>query len=88
MVLKLIALTPSKYLVSSWNRFDMVIVIISIIELIASLSGDSANSNLAVLRAFRLVIFNRFIRLKIIISVIFEVLYFPYINFKWFFNEV
>ena len=58
MVLKLIALTPSKYLVSSWNRFDMVIVIISIIELIASLSGDSANSNLAVLRAFRLVIFN------------------------------
>lgn len=55
MILKLIALTPSEYLKSMWNRFDMLIVIISIIEFIASLSDDSANSNLAVLRAFRLV---------------------------------
>lgn len=56
MILKLIALTPSEYLKSMWNRFDMLIVVISIIEFIASLSDDSANSNLAVLRAFRLVI--------------------------------
>jgi hypothetical protein len=49
-ILKLIALTPSKYLKNEWNVFDLLIVTVSLIELgLANIKG------LSVLRSFRLV---------------------------------
>ena len=48
--LKIIALTPSKYLKNAWNVFDLLIVTVSLIELgLANVKG------LSVLRSFRLV---------------------------------
>lgn len=49
-VLKIIALTPSKFLRNGWNVFDLIIVSVSLIELsLANVKG------LSVLRSFRLV---------------------------------
>lgn len=49
-VLKIIAMTPSKYLKIGWNAFDLLIVTVSLIELgLANVKG------LSVLRSFRLV---------------------------------
>jgi hypothetical protein len=49
-ILKIIALTPSKFLRNQWNVFDLLIVIVSLIELgLANIKG------LNVLRSFRLV---------------------------------
>jgi hypothetical protein len=49
--LKIIALTPKKYLSKNWNIFDIVIVILSIGELF--LEGVKG---LSILRSFRLVV--------------------------------
>jgi hypothetical protein len=49
-ILKIIALTPSKFLRNQWNVFDLLIVTVSLIELgLANIKG------LNVLRSFRLV---------------------------------
>jgi hypothetical protein len=49
-LLKLIALTPTKYLRNGWNVFDLLIVTVSLVELgLANIKG------LSVLRSFRLV---------------------------------
>ena len=49
-VLKIIAMTPSKFFRNGWNVFDFIIVTISLIELgLANVKG------LSVLRSFRLV---------------------------------
>ena len=49
-ILKIIALTPGKFLKNGWNVFDLIIVTISLIELgLANVKG------LSVLRSFRLV---------------------------------
>jgi hypothetical protein len=49
-ILKLIALTPYKFLKNEWNVFDLLIVTVSLIELgLANIKG------LSVLRSFRLV---------------------------------
>ncbi|CAF5050025.1 unnamed protein product, partial [Rotaria sp. Silwood1] len=48
-VLKIIALTPAKYLRNGWNVFDLVIVTVSVIEL-----GLAGVKGLSVLRSFRL----------------------------------
>ena len=48
--LKMIALTPTKFLKNGWNVFDLLIVSVSLIELgLANVKG------LSVLRSFRLV---------------------------------
>ncbi|CAF4314393.1 unnamed protein product, partial [Rotaria sordida] len=48
-VLKIIALTPAKYLRNGWNVFDLIIVTVSLIELgLANVKG------LSILRSFRL----------------------------------
>ncbi len=49
-ILKIIAMTPAKYLKIGWNVFDLIIVTVSLIELsLANVKG------LSVLRSFRLV---------------------------------
>lgn len=49
-MLKIIALSPGKYLKNGWNAFDLLIVTVSLIELgLANVKG------LSVLRSFRLV---------------------------------
>jgi len=49
-ILKIIAMTPSKFLKNGWNVFDLLIVTVSLIELgLANVKG------LSVLRSFRLV---------------------------------
>ncbi|CAF1300247.1 unnamed protein product, partial [Adineta steineri] len=48
-VLKIIALTPIKFLKNPWNSFDLLIVTVSLIEL-----GLSGIKGLSVLRSFRL----------------------------------
>ena len=49
-ILKIIAMTPAKYLKNGWNVFDAFIVSISLVELgLANVKG------LSVLRSFRLV---------------------------------
>jgi len=49
-ILKIIALTPGKFLRNGWNVFDLIIVTVSLIELgLANVKG------LSVLRSFRLV---------------------------------
>ena len=49
-ILKIIALTPAKFLKNEWNVFDLIIVTVSLIELgLANVKG------LSVLRSFRLV---------------------------------
>jgi len=49
-ILKIIALTPSKFLKNQWNVFDLLIVTVSLVELgLANIKG------LNVLRSFRLV---------------------------------
>jgi hypothetical protein len=49
-VLKIIAMTPAKFLRNGWNVFDLLIVTVSLIELgLANVKG------LSVLRTFRLV---------------------------------
>lgn len=51
-VLKIIALSPGKYLKNHWNVFDLLIVTVSLIELgLANVKG------LSILRSFRLVSF-------------------------------
>jgi hypothetical protein len=48
--LKIIAMTPGKFLKNGWNVFDLLIVTVSLIELgLANVKG------LSVLRSFRLV---------------------------------
>lgn len=49
--LKIIALSPTKYLENKWNIFDIIIVSISLAELFITVSAMSA------LRSFRLVNF-------------------------------
>lgn len=49
-VLKIIALSPDKFLKNGWNVFDLLIVTVSLIEL-----GLSNVKGLSVLRSFRLV---------------------------------
>lgn len=49
-VLKLIALNPINYMKDKWNCFDIVIVILSLVEL-----GLSGVKGLSILRSFRLV---------------------------------
>jgi hypothetical protein len=49
-ILKIIAMTPAKFLKNGWNVFDLLIVTVSLIELgLANVKG------LNVLRSFRLV---------------------------------
>jgi hypothetical protein len=49
-VLKIIALSPTKFVKTGWNVFDLIIVTVSLIELgLANVKG------LSVLRSFRLV---------------------------------
>ena len=49
-ILKIIAMTPAKYLKIGWNAFDLLIVTVSLIELsLANVKG------LSVLGSFRLV---------------------------------
>ena len=49
-VLKIIAMSPAKYLKDGWNVFDSIIVTLSLVELgLANVKG------LSVLRSFRLV---------------------------------
>ena len=49
-ILKILAMSPSKYLKNGWNVFDLFIVSISLVELgLANVKG------LSVLRSFRLV---------------------------------
>ncbi|CAF4138409.1 unnamed protein product [Rotaria sp. Silwood2] len=48
-ILKIIALTPSKFLKNGWNVFDLIIVTVSVIEL-----GLAGVKGLSVLRSFRL----------------------------------
>ena len=49
-VLKIIAMSPSKFLKNGWNVFDLIIVTVSLVELgLANVKG------LSVLRSFRLV---------------------------------
>jgi hypothetical protein len=49
-ILKIIAMSPAKYLKIGWNVFDLIIVTVSLIELsLANVKG------LSVLRSFRLV---------------------------------
>ncbi|CAF3513815.1 unnamed protein product [Rotaria sp. Silwood1] len=48
-ILKIIALTPAKFLKNGWNVFDLVIVTVSVIEL-----GLAGVKGLSVLRSFRL----------------------------------
>lgn len=53
--LKIIALTPIKFIKNSWNVFDLIIVTVSLIELgLANVKG------LSVLRSFRLVSFSSY----------------------------
>ncbi|CAF3386208.1 unnamed protein product, partial [Rotaria socialis] len=49
VTLKIIAMTPSKYLKSGWNKFDFLIVVVSLAEL-----GFVHIKGLSVLRSFRL----------------------------------
>ena len=49
-VLKIIALSPIRYLKDKWNCFDITIVILSLVEL-----GLSNVKGLSILRSFRLV---------------------------------
>ncbi|CAF4713197.1 unnamed protein product [Rotaria sp. Silwood1] len=54
-VLKLIALTPVKYLKNGWNVFDLLIVIISVVELgLANIKGLNVLRSLRLLRVFKL----------------------------------
>jgi hypothetical protein len=49
-ILKIIAMSPAKYLKDGWNVFDSIIVTLSLVELgLANVKG------LSVLRSFRLV---------------------------------
>ena len=49
-VLKIIAMSPVNYLKDKWNCFDIVIVVLSLVEL-----GLSNVKGLSILRSFRLV---------------------------------
>ena len=49
-VLKIVALNPVNYLKDKWNCFDIVIVILSLVEL-----GLQSIKGLSILRSFRLV---------------------------------
>ena len=49
-ILKIIALTPLKFLSNRWNVFDLLIVTVSLIEL-----AFANTKGLSVLRSFRLV---------------------------------
>ncbi|CAF3995487.1 unnamed protein product [Rotaria sordida] len=54
-VLKIIALTPAKYLRNGWNVFDLIIVTVSLIELgLANVKGLSILRSFRLLRVFKL----------------------------------
>ena len=56
MILKLIALGPKLYVKSSWNIFDGIVVIVSVVDSILELTKWRKSSfGASVLRAFRLV---------------------------------
>ena len=62
MLIKVLALTPRGYLKNNWNVFDGTLVIISIIDIVLSISNVVDGNQLAVLKVFRLVstLFNSF----------------------------
>ena len=62
MLIKVVALTPRGYLKNNWNVFDGTLVIISIIDIVLSISNVVDGNELAVLKVFRLVsaLFNSF----------------------------
>ena len=62
MLIKVLALTPRGYLKNNWNVFDGTLVIISIIDIVLSISNVVDGNELAVLKVFRLVstLFNSF----------------------------
>ena len=60
MILKLIAFTPKGYVKSTWNLFDGLVVIISIIDLILEFFNLLSGTGTSVIRTFRLV--RRFIK--------------------------
>jgi hypothetical protein len=55
-VLKIIALNPINYLKDNWNCFDILVVILSMVEL-----GLENVKGLGILRSFRLVIITQLI---------------------------
>ena len=55
MILKLIAFGIKDYCKNKWNLFDGTIVILSVLDMVLSLSGAISGAGLSVLRTFRLV---------------------------------
>ncbi len=54
-ILKIIAMTPSKFLTNGWNVFDLLIVTVSLIELgLANVKGLSVLRSFRLLRVFKL----------------------------------
>ncbi|CAF1120007.1 unnamed protein product [Adineta ricciae] len=54
-ILKIIALTPAKFLKNEWNVFDLIIVTVSLIELgLANVKGLSVLRSFRLLRVFKL----------------------------------
>ncbi|CAF3828874.1 unnamed protein product [Rotaria sordida] len=54
-ILKIIAMTPAKYLKNGWNTFDLIIVSVSLIELgLANVKGLSVLRSFRLLRVFKL----------------------------------
>ena len=66
-IIKIIALGPQRYIDSNWNKFDLFIVMTSIIEIIMSLSLNSSHSFLRVgpqiIRIFRVLRVTRIFKL-------------------------
>lgn len=58
MILKLIAFGIKEYCKNKWNLFDGTIVILSVLDMVLSLSGAISGAGLSVLRTFRLVCFS------------------------------
>mmetsp|Transcript_20257 Transcript_20257/g.48620 ORF Transcript_20257/g.48620 Transcript_20257/m.48620 type:complete len:1932 (+) Transcript_20257:69-5864(+) len=54
MMFKLVALGSTEYCKVFFNIFDALVVLISIVEIVISVTGSSANMNLSSLRALRL----------------------------------
>ena len=76
MVLKLFGFGCGQYVSDGFNVFDCFIVIMSFVELIIASEGESANSSLSVLRAFRLLRIFKIIKswdsLRILLSTVLD----------------
>ena len=53
-ILKLVGLGPKAYFRDNWNKFDFIIVMVSLVELAASTGSEGGGSTISALRSMRL----------------------------------